>query len=446
MSTAFTDLNKAINHAVAHAGLSSIIRNEKTYYLDASRPMQTYITLLTEVGITPEAQSIYEPLHIGNEISNQKIWNQLQVYGNATGQSPVKPGMLFKGVGSGQKETTGLVLEVNAQGEITKYLTHADAYPQPLTIVEGLISLSHIYMSFELGAQPRMIDAQNPYHGFYGDGAPLLALTNEINISNSSPDFVWDIWSFPMSRNNNFDLIKHICGLAPFWVKLRLMNVDSHDELRYTINTLGKGIQPFTAESKLSYGTLLFSKLGCGVLVNNKSDGRPYQMIASAPNNYCHVLTYINPDDMVGYWEPSTEPFAYLPSNDSEGYADINQLTGHLLTLSSWRYRDCSVPLFKGFHLTELSSMKPELVALLKSGPDDRNDWPAFLSGYGKGLQPASTPLTAGDFLIIDENKDSKLAVNINGKVMLTVDSYNKLIWQPITNVSYVWKPTTKPR
>ncbi len=455
MEPFFNDINAALNNVGRHIGYTEVVRQGKTWSFSDFRGYTILLNLLAETGVTPAAKQWAAAFHFSKAVSKgANVSNSLFLYGTPRSYCPVQPGDLFPYTAANGDIKGAIAIQVNKNGEPTLFFTFQNTgREEKLILQQELVPLARISQCFTLSVSPRTLPDNPSMAAFYGNWKNLLSYIMQAGIL--SPDLIGStiIGGTNYSNLENYKsetLLRLLAAKGPaasverfFW------QTDT-----YACATLGEGLKTYTKGTPLPFGTIVFigTQSNCGVVVLNDGNGCPAAVLSCSDDSYIYnpafTIHNIDTADIRYYWSPAVSAYKYMAAPDTALYKDMNLWLGKLRCLKGKHdYTANSPGVLQHSFVLDSNYLQPDYITLLKKTPASIAGSTAFLSKYGKGVQPATTGASPGDILLLKNGGTEQSAIALDNATMICKEQNTNIFEvKNIANVSGIWKPSLQPK
>ena len=450
MTAIFNDINAALQHVVMHAELFSVKRVAKTCAFQDYDDYHILVALLTETGVTPEAKLFFENFALKKGKQDYVVRNYLYATGTFHSQTGIQVGDLFlaRKSDTDTKTINGLVLNINEQGHISRYLYfESKNYDKCLVVGLDTIQKEWILEAFTLKIPIEPLPSNSPYLKFYGKFYEEILRRRGESILGY--DYTLGSTKRELLIFNKDGFFKYLSLGAPLRItKLFLLLGSNIAEGLKICATLGKGLQVFTPATHLQAGTLLFTKeMGISLLIGSNTPDKVMPALVPTGKVSAYAIDWIKPSMISYFWEPSIEPFEYIKTTTNPAFKNINQLLGNLYCLSATYFNLASsmTAIFGKSLVLEPEIWHPSIYSILK-GIDPNNDaefWMKYLAKNGNGLLDEKTIPQVGDFLFVEIDKRLCSAIALpGGQMILASYAHQTIPIVQITGIKKIWRPS----
>lgn len=449
MNPVFIDLNKALHHVLMHTGMNAVKRGTTNYPFIDFDEYQVLMALLTETNIHPNHVPFFEAFSFRKGSTRLITRNYLYTTGTYHTKT-FEPGDLFMYRTNSPKveEKAGLVLKTNEQKQISSFLAFEIVnYQRRLVLVNETLTPESILEGFQIQSTTEPLPPNSGAFAFYGKfyneiikkrGTSLLKY--DYTLGGVKGDLsVFDSEGFFKSLSLGAPL--HIARL------FFLLEYELSDAPRIC-NTLGKGTQAYSSDTVLQPGTILFTKDTKITLFigNGNTSSKIPVLIPVRENPIGYTITWLNPEHIQSFWEPSVQAFNYYPKPQNSAFQDLNLLLGYSYALNATfsLLGSSSTSIFSFSLLQQKEIWHPTLYEWFSkmSGRYEAKAWMTYLSAKGKGLIDPTVPIEPGDFLFIENGNEWGSGIALSPTTMIaTVGLYSNLPIIKIKNVKKIWRP-----
>jgi hypothetical protein len=439
MEKLIQDKQAALLHLIQHVGMKQVTRNGTNCKFYDYNLYQVLLNLLMEKGSPASVREQFNHLGWAGRVNVQ---NFLYEYAEVRSAAPVEPGQIFSFWNKANKFFRGVVLKVNESGCPVEYIALEEKdYDVYVRLVKEEIPLRKIYEIFDPETEPRTWKEDEEAAGFYvNNGNDSLRRLIRLQSANPDTDVKIGGVSYSLGSYYDIDIFRHLALNSPLEFRPAFF-INDHSKMAVICNYFGEGGKKYEDADKLKYGTILFLKNnGIGVLLSNDAEGKPVIMLSlyNGVFQYCQVKR----EEIDKYWYPSVK-VPQLAEVNNPAYKDVN---GFIRSMILWWYTGDfgNKTLFKSEDVLNEKYVSPELIEMLKQGPDTRAGWRDYLASKGKGLLHNGTPVQAGDLLLFTTEEGINLGIALHKKfaVSFNYEYSQKLVWHDsIKDLLYVWRP-----